>query len=140
MLAQNIKQLEKNRRFLWVRPWKLPGGQTMRQQQTQQQQPAQRPWPTAADTPGAGAFGSGSGGNAGRLPPPDALRIFAYGLDEPAIQAVIDSLKLDEALWLTPRLHDADAIMALRSKVKQVTVNYRCGLYENTGLFSANTC
>lgn len=55
-----------------------------------------------------------------QAPPQDALRVFAYGIEEPAIQEAIQALKLGEALWLTPRVHDADAILALRSKVKQV--------------------
>jgi hypothetical protein len=69
----------------------------------------------------AGAAPVVRGGSAATAPPPDALHIYPYGLDEVALTAAIDSLKLGQALWITERIHDADAILALRSKVKQVT-------------------
>lgn len=114
-----------------VRPWSLPRAA---QRQPAQQQPAQqpqRPWPlppdalvsTAASTSslaGSSMSSGGSFGSAPAVPAPDALHLFAYGIDEASVTAAIESVRLGEALWLTERIHDADAILALRSKVKQV--------------------
>lgn len=112
------------------RPWSLPRAS---QRQPAQQQPAQqpqRPWPlppdalvsTAASTSslaGSSMSSSGSFGSAPAMPAPDALHLFAYGIDEASVTAAIESVRLGESLWLTERIHDADAILALRSKVKQ---------------------
>lgn len=64
---------------------------------------------------------SGSVSSSPSAPPPDALHLYAYGIDEDAVAAAIDSMKLSDALWLTEAMHDADAILALRSKVKQAS-------------------
>lgn len=114
---------------LTPRPWSLPAA-AQRQPVQQAQQLPQRPWPLPLDAVVStatssssltGASGSGSFGSSPAALPTDALHVYAYGIDEDDVAAAIDSMKLGEALWLTRQIHDSDAILALRSKVKQVS-------------------
>ena len=108
------------------RPWSLPDTP---QRQVVQQQP-QRPWAlppdalvstaTSSSSLASGVTSGSSASISAAAPAQDALHIYSYGLDDHAVAAAVDAMKLGEALWLTERIHDADAILALRSKVKQV--------------------
>lgn len=113
------------------RPWSLPDTP---QRQVVQQQP-QRPWAlppdalvstaTSSSSLASAATSGSSAGISAAAPAQDALHIYSHGLDDHAVAAAVDAMKLGEALWLTERIHDADAILALRSKVKQVGI-YQC--------------
>jgi hypothetical protein len=112
------------------RPWSLPDAPRRQVVQQSPQQP-QRPWDLPPDalvhtatssSSLAGASISGSSvSSSAAAPAQDALHIYSYGLDEHAVAAAVGAMKLGEALWLTERIHDADAILALRSKAKQVS-------------------
>jgi hypothetical protein len=75
---------------------------------------------TSSSSLASSAFSSSGASRPAAAPAQDALHLYSYGLDEHAVAAAVDAMKLGEALWLTERIHDADAILALRSKVKQV--------------------
>ena len=87
------------------RPWKLSDSQEQRPAAAQQEQ----------------SWLSGSGGSANKAEPaPDALQVYLYGISQQDIAAAAGSLKLGHAIALTEHIHEADAILALRSRVKQV--------------------
>lgn len=48
----------------------------------------------------------------------DVVRLFAYGLDVDALKRVVVSLGLTSRLELTQSLEDADAVLALKQRVK----------------------
>ena len=58
--------------------------------------------------------------------PPDALHLYLYGIEEPLLRSAMEPAGLASEVWPTDRLQEADAVLALRSKLTQVlTVTVR---------------
>lgn len=55
-----------------------------------------------------------------RGPPPHALQVYLFGIDEGVLRGVMTPLGLAGQVWPTDRLQDAHAVLALRTKLTAV--------------------
>eukprot|EP00898_Chlorokybus_atmophyticus_P006755 jgi/Chlat1/7080/Chrsp57S06770 len=52
---------------------------------------------------------------------PPALQLFTYSISEEALEQVVDALGMGDAICLTDDINSADAVLALRSRLRQNT-------------------
>ncbi|PSC75743.1 nucleic acid-binding [Micractinium conductrix] len=62
--------------------------------------------------------GSSPGGGFGKPADPAAVHIYAFGLDNASVAEIAQSLGVGTSLVVAERLQDADAVLALRAKIK----------------------
>ncbi len=72
---------------------------------------------SALPLPGARVGSGGSGGDGGAAAASPAVRLYCHGIDTEALGRVVAALGMTRAVALTPALEDADAVLALRSRL-----------------------
>lgn len=82
------------------------------------QQPVLQAGRLPSPSPPSASFASKSSSSSSSSPGAGALRLFVYGVDGGSIWSVGSALRLEGKLQLCDRLEEADAVLALRSKLK----------------------